>query len=332
MSNDKQQNQQAVSAQPEQSLAKTGENPGFSLRAADLDQALKVCNYLAKSSMVPKQYQGNPQDILVAISWGNEVGMKPLQALSSIAVINGTPGIYGPALLALVKNSPAFEWILEDNEGFAYARENVPGWEHLGNSSPDQESVCVLKRKGEPLTVRSFSQEDVKRAGLGNVHKSYPKLMRKYRARNVAIKDAFPDVVKGMEIKEVVEEDAPMIEQSRDSSNGNNGSGERNGVADYVKGSIKGKSKPKKDVATEAEYEPVQEQEQQPEKDVMTDDQANKLSSLASQLPEKDGRKLATRLGEGLTQDEAEKAIQWAESKIESKPKPEGQQAEIRPS
>lgn len=195
------------------SLAKRQTDVGFTLQPANLQEALKICEYLSKSSLVPKQYQGRPADILVCINWGMEVGLKPLQALSNIAVINGTPSMWGSAPLALVRQSPDFEFILEDNEAFAYARDKVAGWEHLKKVDPDSTSICVVKRKGEPPVVREFSAEDVKRAGLGNVHKTYPKDMRKYRARSRALEAAFGDVLKGVRQAELEQENRQMVEE-----------------------------------------------------------------------------------------------------------------------
>lgn len=192
---------------------RSGASVGFTLEPRNLKEALKICEYLASSSLVPKQYQGKPADILVCINWGMEVGLKPLQALSNIAVINGTPSMWGSAPLALVRNSPEFEFILEDNEAFAYARDKINGWSHLQDVNPNDTSICVVKRKDEPPLVREFSKEDVKMAGLGNVHKNYPKDMRKYRARSRALEASFGDVLKGLRQAELEKENHQMIEE-----------------------------------------------------------------------------------------------------------------------
>jgi len=141
---------------------------------------------LAKSQMVPKAYQGKPEDVLVAIQWGRELGLAPLQALQNIACINGKPSVYGDAAMALVQASAVCEDIEEyfENEG-----------------SPNPVAVCVAKRKGRsPVTVK-FSVEDAKRAGLWAKQgpwSAYPKRMMQMRARGFALRDAFPDVLKGL--------------------------------------------------------------------------------------------------------------------------------------
>jgi len=159
-------------------------NKGFA--PANLTEAIQFSDMLASSNMVPKQYQGKPQDILVCVQWGYEMGLAPMQALQNIAVINGKPSVYGDAAMALVQASPVCEDVEEffENEG-----------------TPNPIAVCIAKRKGrKPVTVK-FSVEDAKRAGLWGKQgpwSAYPKRMMQMRARGFALRDAFPDVLKGM--------------------------------------------------------------------------------------------------------------------------------------
>ena len=48
---------------------------GFSLAPQSLDEALRFADILSKSSIVPKDYQGSPGNILVAVQWGAELGL-----------------------------------------------------------------------------------------------------------------------------------------------------------------------------------------------------------------------------------------------------------------
>ena len=162
----------------------TTNNRGFA--PATLTEAIQFSYMLANSSMVPKAYQGKPQDILVCVQWGYEMGLAPMQALQNIAVINGKPSVYGDAMMALVQASS----VCEDIEEF-----------FEGEGTPNPVAVCVAKRRGrKPVTAR-FSVEDAKRAGLwgkGGPWSAYPKRMMQMRARGFALRDAFPDVLKGL--------------------------------------------------------------------------------------------------------------------------------------
>jgi len=153
---------------------------------ATLTEAVQFSEMLASSSMVPRAYQGKPQDVLVCVQWGYEMGLAPMQALQNIAVINGKPSVYGDAAMALVQASP----VCEDVEEY---------FEDEGTTNPV--AVCVAKRKNRKPVIAKFSVEDAKRAGLWGKQgpwSAYPKRMMQMRARGFALRDAFPDVLKGM--------------------------------------------------------------------------------------------------------------------------------------
>src|SRR5690554_571972 len=90
---------------------------GFSLTPQSLDEALRFAEMLSKSSIVPKDFSGHPGNILVAIQWGLELGLQPMQAMQNIAVINGRPALWGDAVIALVRSSPLCEYIYETDDG-----------------------------------------------------------------------------------------------------------------------------------------------------------------------------------------------------------------------
>ena len=149
-------------------------------------EAIQFSQMLANSNMVPKQFMGKPEDVLVCIQWGQELGLAPMAALQNIAVINGKPSVYGDAMMAMVQASPVCEGIEESLED-------------EGTVNPV--AICIARRKGRaPVTVR-FSVEDAKRAGLWGKQgpwQAYPKRMLQMRARGFALRDAYPDVLKGL--------------------------------------------------------------------------------------------------------------------------------------
>jgi hypothetical protein len=162
----------------------TTERRGFA--PATITEAMEFSKMLADSTMVPRAYQGKPQDIMVCVQWGYEIGLAPMQALQNIAVINGKPSVYGDAAMALVQASAVCEDVQEYFEG---------------EGTPNPIAVCVAKRRGRKEVVAKFSVEDAKRAGLWGKQgpwQAYPKRMMQMRARGFALRDAFPDVLKGL--------------------------------------------------------------------------------------------------------------------------------------
>ncbi len=168
----------------------------FSLAPQNLAEAMQFADILAQSTIVPKDYQKNPGNVLVALQWGAEIGLAPLQAMQNIAVINGRPAIWGDAMLAIVKGSGLLESITEEVD--------------------DQMATCTIQRKGESPTVRTFSMADAKKANLAGKQgpwSQYPKRMMQMRARAWALRDVFPDVLRGVGIAEEVR-DPPAPEKN----------------------------------------------------------------------------------------------------------------------
>lgn len=159
-------------------------NTGF-LTPTNLQEAMKIADLLANSQIVPKDYQKNPGNILVAMQWGAEIGLQPLQAMQNIAVINGRPSLWGDAVLALVRSSGLLEQFEE--------------------TQTEDEATCIVKRKGHKAVIKTFSKEDAKRAGLLSKQgpwSQYPKRMMQMRARGYALRDEFTDILKGFGVAE----------------------------------------------------------------------------------------------------------------------------------
>ena len=148
--------------------------------------AMKFAEMVANSDFAPKDFRGKPASCLLAIQAGGEISLAPLQALQSIAVVNGRPAVFGDAALAVTKASPVCEYVTEKVEG----------------DGEQMVATCTAKRRGypEPTVVR-FSVADAKKAGLWGKTgpwTQYPKRMLQMRARGFALRDAFPDVLKGL--------------------------------------------------------------------------------------------------------------------------------------
>jgi hypothetical protein len=155
-----------------------------------LGEAMKFAEMIAKSTMVPKDYVGKAENVLVAVMMGAELGLKPFQAIQNIAVINGRPSIWGDATLGLIQAHQECEYVEEED---------------LAVIDKQGSATCKIKRKGQPLVVNTFNLEMAKKAGLLNKQgpwTQYPARMLKMRARAFSARDAFSDVLKGINIAE----------------------------------------------------------------------------------------------------------------------------------
>jgi hypothetical protein len=167
----------------------------FDLSPSSLAEAMALAEMMAKSTIIPKDYQGNPGNVLIAIQWGMELGLKALQAMQNIAVINGRPSLWGDAVLAIVRAST-------DGGGNRLLEGISETFDDATNTA-----TCEVKRRGAALPcVRKFSHADAQKANLlgKDVWKAYEKRMLQMRARSWALRDEFTDVIKGMPVAEEV--------------------------------------------------------------------------------------------------------------------------------
>lgn len=175
------------------------DNKQLDLSPRTFEEAWRFCEIVTSSGLAPKGYEKKPNDAFIAIQWGAEVGLKPLQSLQNIAVINGRPSLWGDAVIALVRASPLCEYVKESDDGHT--------------------ATCRAKRRGQDEEVRTFSMDDAKTAGLMGKQGPWttnPKRMRQMRARAFALRDLFADVLKGIQVAEEVMDYDQSVEREKD--------------------------------------------------------------------------------------------------------------------
>jgi len=177
---------------------------------------LNMSEVFYQSKMAPNTLD-SASKIAVAIQYGMELGLPPVQAMQNIAVVNGRPCLWGDALPALMyKHGHQLDETIEGEGDEAIA-------------------TCTLTRgdTGHVIT-KTFSVKDAQKAGLwqvdarvqrkgrnGSTYEAdntspwykYPKRMLQMRARSWAIRDGASDAMVGLAVAEEVqdyEETAPV--------------------------------------------------------------------------------------------------------------------------
>jgi hypothetical protein len=149
--------------------------------------AKRIAHVLANSNLVPDEYRGRPNDVFVAINMGHEVGLGEFAAVQSIAVIEGKPCLYGDGLIGVVRASPKCMWI----------KETI--------SDDGKIATCETQRRDDPQTISAaYSMDDAVQAGIHTKFnwKKHPKRMLQMRARAYCLRDAYPDLLKGLGVVE----------------------------------------------------------------------------------------------------------------------------------
>lgn len=154
----------------------------------DIDQVWRIAGLAVMGNMAPKSLvEGKEFDeaqsaCAIAIMAGAELGLTPLTALRSYAVVNGRPSLWGDGIKAVVRQSGRCEYIRAGGD-------MTKGW-------------CEAKRSdtGEVMR-REFTLDQARRANLTNKKgpwQEYPDMMMERRATFRCLNDLFADVLGGL--------------------------------------------------------------------------------------------------------------------------------------
>jgi len=191
----------------QEALAQRGGNGKPTLRLDEtgvifgsFDELWRWCTGVSRSALIPDAYRNKPEDIMVAVQMGLEIGLRPMTALQNIGVVNGKPSPYGEILMALIRGAGVMdESVFEEH--FEY--------DSQGNLVA---AVSTMARVGGKPRTERFTIEDAKQAGLwmsGVGWKKYPKDLLLWKARHRNEKALFSDITHGLVPRELAEGDLP---------------------------------------------------------------------------------------------------------------------------
>jgi hypothetical protein len=171
-------------SQPESSKPVVQFNPQNGFEFHDIDSMFRAADCFLQSGFAPPSFK-TPQQLVICWARAAELGIRPLQAIDGMNVINGKLGIGGDMALAKVRSTGLLV--------------QSPEVEYSGTGD-DYTCTVGLHRKGddEPRYF-SFSIREAKQAGIYlNNWPKYPRRMTYYRALGFGLRDLFSDVLKGM--------------------------------------------------------------------------------------------------------------------------------------
>ena len=161
-----------------------------------------VADMFSKTGLVPSSLRGKPADVLLILQMGNEMQMKPTQALQMIDCIQGKPTVKPQGMLALIrmKFPDAIIRIDDSINGKVVVT--------MGRCQSDQD-----------LYTSTWTIDRAKVMGLTGKDnwKKQPQTMLKWRAVADAARTVFPDILLGAMIKDEAEDvKTPLVQQAEE--------------------------------------------------------------------------------------------------------------------
>lgn len=159
------------------------DDPNAIFSPEGLKRMLAVCEHFRQSQALPTSYK-NPQSVLMAIQAGRELGMKPIESINGMMVINGQIKLWGTALTGRITQlGYKIKW---------------------GECTAQNASVSVIDPDGVETGVETYTIEDAKTAGLlGKQNwRGHAKTMLRWRVLSNCIKFNFPHLLQGYSLVE----------------------------------------------------------------------------------------------------------------------------------
>lgn len=163
--------------------------PGFSsLQGFELAQ--RAAKLLAQSSLVPKEYQGNLPNCVIALNMAARMNADPLMVMQNLYIVHGKPGWSSQFLISTFNTSGKFsalryEWVGEE-----------------GKDSWGCRAWAIEKATGQKLVGATVTIGLAKKEGWynknGSKWQTMPEQMLMYRAASWFIRAYAPELAMGM--------------------------------------------------------------------------------------------------------------------------------------
>lgn len=159
------------------------------------DQIQRVALMFSKSELVPKMYQGNPGNCVIALEMASRLKASPLLVMQNLYVIQGKPGWSSTFLIASVNACGKFSPLRYEEDDKDGGRTRAWAYDLKNNEKVYGIWVSMGMAKAEGWIDKT-----------GSKWKTMPELMRRYRAASFFSRQFAPDVAMGMQtIEEVVD-------------------------------------------------------------------------------------------------------------------------------
>ena len=169
--------------------------PGFgNLEGFELMQ--RQAKLLASSTLVPKEYQSNLSNCVIALNMANRTGADPLMVMQNLYIVHGKPGWSSQFLISTFNASGRFSAIRYEWVG----KEGTDSW--------GCRAWAIEKATGERLEGSIVTIEIAKKEGWygknGSKWQTMPGQMLMYRSASWFIRAYAPEIAMGMHTEDEI--------------------------------------------------------------------------------------------------------------------------------
>lgn len=168
-------------------------------------------NLLAQSTLVPKEYQNNVPNCVIALEMAQRIGASPLMVMQNLYVVHGKPAWSSQFLIACVNQCGRFS-------SLQYEWTGTPGQDDYGCRAWAIDKTTNTRVQGPAISIGIAKKEGwVERNG--SKWKTLPELMLTYRAATFFARTNAPELTMGLQTAEEVN-DVITLEPGEDGTFG----------------------------------------------------------------------------------------------------------------
>ena len=160
----------------------------------------KMAVSLSKSTIVPKEYQNNPSNGLIAIELANRLGVSPLMVMQNLYVVYGRPSWSAQYMIAMINSSGKYDFELQFDE-------------KTDKNGKPFSCQCWTERHGRKVTGPVIDMDMARAEGwlnkTGSKWQTMPQMMLRYRAASFFGRMNCPELTMGIYTREEVVELGP---------------------------------------------------------------------------------------------------------------------------
>jgi hypothetical protein len=191
--------QMVVAEKPTTEILQTApDESSFSMKG--FEHAQRVAKMLASSSLIPKEYQGNIQNTMIALEMANRIGASPIMVMQNLYVIQGKPSWSSSFIIAALNACRRFSPLRFEMAGTG---------EEYGCHAWAYDLATKDKLEGPKITMKMAGAEGWV-SKPGSKWKTMPELMLRYRAAAFFGRLYAPDILMGMQTAEEVADVRPV--------------------------------------------------------------------------------------------------------------------------
>lgn len=167
---------------------------------ASWELAVKMASSLAKSTIVPKDFQNNANNALIAIELANRLNTSPLMIMQNLYVVYGRPSWSAQYMIAMINGSGKYDMELQFDE-------------KTDKNGKPFSCQCWTEKNGRKVTGPVIDMDMARAEGWveknGSKWKTMPQIMLRYRAASFFGRMNCPELTMGIYTREEVVELGP---------------------------------------------------------------------------------------------------------------------------